>query len=146
MGTAPRSTLYSSEFQLSMQLANNPQNSGTPSVSVAARGHTKMDMPRRALRTNRRLYLCTYDVADDMRRTRLFESLKDHGEHIQFSVFLCELSDMEQAKLVSISKEILHHTEDQLLILDVGPADFDLTLNLTCIGKSWSPQVRCHII
>lgn len=105
-----------------------------------------MDMPRRALRTNRRLYLCTYDVADDKRRTRLFESLKDHGEHIQFSVFLCELSDLEQARLASLAKEILHQTEDQLLILDVGPAGLDLTLNLTCVGKFWSPQVRCHIV
>ena len=103
-------------------------------------------MPSRSVRTNRRLYLCTYDVSDDKRRTRLFELLKDHGDHVQFSVFLCELSDSEYARLVSLSREILNQAEDQLLLLNLGDAGLDFTNHFQCIGKVWTPQVRCHII
>jgi len=102
-------------------------------------------MSRRALNHYRRLYLCTYDVADDKRRTKLFEALKDRGEHVQFSVFLCELNDAERVALVALSREIIHQTDDQLLVLDIGAATVDLTQNLHCIGKEWTPMVRSHI-
>lgn len=107
-------------------------------------------MSGRALKNNRRLYLCTYDVGStkegDRRRDRLFEALKDHGEHVQFSVFLCELTAAEHARLLAIGKEILHQEEDQLLVLDVGPSGLDWTQHLHCLGKIWTPQTRCHII
>ena len=102
-------------------------------------------MSRRALNHYRRLYLCTYDVADDKRRTKLFEALKDRGEHLQFSVFLCELNAAEHAELVALSRELVHCEEDQLIILDIGAVTMDLSQNLDCIGKEWTPQVRSHI-
>ncbi len=102
-------------------------------------------MSRRALNHYRRHYLCTYDVADDKRRTKLFEALKDRGEHIQFSVFLCELNEPERAELVALSRDLIHCDEDQLIILDLGPTHVDLGQSLSCIGKEWTPMVRCHI-
>ncbi len=40
----------------------------------------------------RRRYLITYDISDDKRRARVFKSLRNRGDHLQFSVFLCELN------------------------------------------------------
>ena len=71
----------------------------------------------------RRRYLLTYDVADDKRRTALFEALKDVGEHVQFSVFLAELSRVELEQLRGLARRTIHHDADQLLIVDLGPAD-----------------------
>ena len=105
-----------------------------------------MAMPRRALSSSRRLYLCSYDVADDKRRTRLFEILKDHGEHVQFSLFLCELTAKEYAGLRSLCRDHVHASEDQLLLLDLGSAGLDWAQCLEVLGKVWSPGVRCHII
>ena len=109
-----------------------------------------MVMSRRALTNNRRLYLCTYDVCStkegDRRRDQLFELLKDHGEHVQFSVFLCELTRSEHTRLLGNARAILHETEDQLLVLDVGPSGLDWTQQLRCLGKRWTPQTRCHIV
>ena len=34
----------------------------------------------------------TYDITNDRRRTRVFEALKSYGQHVQYSVFECELS------------------------------------------------------
>ena len=103
-------------------------------------------MSRRTLNNTRRFYLCTYDVADDKRRSKLFEILKDNGEHVQYSVFLCELNAREHATLTAVCREIIHHEQDQLLLLDVGSAIIDLAQNLTSIGKEWTPQIRSHII
>ena len=103
-------------------------------------------MARRSISNNRRIYLCTYDVAEDKRRTKLFELLKDHGEHVQFSVFLCSLTGMEVKRLGATATEIIHQGEDQLLVIDIGADDVDWTSNLACHGKTWSPSVRSQII
>lgn len=107
-------------------------------------------MARREITNNRRIYLCTYDVSSDKdgdkRRTKLFELLKDHGEHVQFSVFLCSLTAMEVKRLGTTASEIIHQEQDQLLVIDIGPDDIDWTTNLACHGKSWSPTVRSQII
>jgi CRISPR-associated protein Cas2 len=96
--------------------------------------------------SRRQTYLCTYDVADDKRRTRLFNLLKDHGEHVQYSVFLCELSPMERANMVGQTTEFLHNEQDQFLIIRVGPECLDWTNHLACVGKGWTPEIRSNII
>ena len=107
-------------------------------------------MARRALRNDRRSYLCTYDVAadkaGDKRRTKLFDLLMDHGEHVQFSVFLCVLTRAEITRLHSSAASILHRDQDQLLVIDLGPDGIDWTSGLICVGKVWTPQVRSRIL
>ena len=103
-------------------------------------------MARRTITNNRRIYLCTYDVADDKRRTKLFELLKDHGEHVQFSVFLCSLTRSELKRLSAVAGEIVHQDQDQLLLVDLGGDDIDWTTQLSCLGKTWTPQVRSRIV
>ena len=103
-------------------------------------------MARREISNNRRIYLCTYDVSEDKRRTKLFELLKDHGEHVQYSVFLCSLTFMEVKHLSASATEIIHQNEDQLLVIDIGPDVTDWMASLSCLGKTWSPAVRSQII
>lgn len=107
-------------------------------------------MARRSLTNNRRSYLCAYDVAadkaGDKRRSKLFELLMDHGEHVQFSVFLCVLTQPEVTRLNAAAEALLHRDHDQLLIIDLGPDGIDWTSGLTCVGKIWTPQVRSRII
>lgn len=103
-------------------------------------------MARRAITNNRRIYLCTYDISDDKRRTMLFELLKDHGEHVQYSVFLCSLTKSEIKQLSTVACKIINQTEDQLLLVDIGADEIDWTTQLSCIGKIWTPLVRSRII
>lgn len=107
-------------------------------------------MARRTLTSTRRSYLCTYDVASDKagdkRRSKLFDLLMDHGEHVQFSVFLCVLTRAEITRLNATAEEILHRDKDQLLVIDLGADGIDWTSGLTCVGKIWTPQVRSRII
>jgi CRISPR-associated protein Cas2 len=41
------------------------------------------------------LYAIAYDIADDRRRHRVHEALKDFGRRVQYSVFECDLKSEE---------------------------------------------------
>ena len=47
----------------------------------------------------RNTYLVCYDITEDKRRDRVFKVCKNHGEHLQFSVFECDLNATELAGL-----------------------------------------------
>ena len=95
---------------------------------------------------SRRRYLVCYDVADDRRRTRIFETLRDQGDHAQYSVFFCELNDRELASLRSELQAWIHEREDQVMILDLGAAENPLETDLTCLGKAYEPRVRVVVV
>jgi len=62
------------------------------------------------------LYVVSYDIPDDRRRTRIHSALTGYGTWVQFSVFECFLDRKQRAKLeVRLHKEI-HHTEDTIRI------------------------------
>ena len=44
-----------------------------------------------------------------------------HGDPLQYSVFLCDLSGMERTGLVSRLKKDLNEAEDSVAIFDLGP-------------------------
>ena len=97
----------------------------------------------------RRRYLLTYDVADDKRRTTLFEALKDVGEHLQFSVFLCELTQAELERLRGFAVRTLHRDEDQLLIVDLGKAGAGrsaLPEDIEAVGRAFDPRPRVLVV
>jgi len=93
----------------------------------------------------RKLYLCSYDVSDDKRRTRLFQLLHNHGEHVQYSVFLCQLDKTEKIALLAKASDILHADADQLLVVAAGSAEKNLELQVVTVGRPWRPMIRSHI-
>ena len=46
----------------------------------------------------RRRYLMAYDVADPKRLRRICTLMEDHGERLQYSVFLCDLTIAKRAE------------------------------------------------
>lgn len=94
----------------------------------------------------RRRYLFSYDIADDKRRTRVFKILEAWGDHAQYSVFFAELNPSERAGLKSRLDKIIHHDEDQILILDLGPLTSPLDEGLECLGKPYNPAARVVVV
>lgn len=88
--------------------------------------------------TTRRHYIVSYDVSDDKRRNKVFDHLEGRGDHAQFSVFFCQLNPAELAQLRSDLAAIIHHTEDQVLIVDLGPAHNPLDGGIECVGKPFT--------
>lgn len=94
----------------------------------------------------RRHFLITYDVADDKRRTKLFNLLEGEGDHAQYSVFFCDLTPAELATLRGRVTEIIHHREDQVLILDLGSANNPLDRDLEVLGSPYAPLARTLVV
>lgn len=94
----------------------------------------------------RRHYLVSYDIADDKRRTAIFNLLEGLGDHVQYSVFLCELSRREITQLRGSLFEMVHRRDDQVMILDLGPAHVALESAMEVIGRPHEPLVRTLIV
>jgi CRISPR-associated protein Cas2 len=94
----------------------------------------------------RRHYLVTYDISDDKRRTEVFQTLLDHGDHAQYSVFFCELSDQELVGLRGLLRRSINASQDQILIVDLGRAARPLETGVESIGRAYSPPIRTFVV
>lgn len=94
----------------------------------------------------RRRYLVSYDVASDKRRTQVFELLLAYGDHVQFSVFLSDLSERELIVLRGKLLELINEREDQVLIVDLGRETRPLENTLEVLGKPYQPATRTMVV
>lgn len=86
----------------------------------------------------RRNYIVTYDIRDDKRLRKVFKICKSYGNHIQYSVFECDLSAAERIEMQEALKTIIHAEQDQVLYIDLGPAAFRGERTVTALGQSYS--------
>lgn len=82
----------------------------------------------------RHRYVVTYDVSDAKRLRRVFKTLRGFGEALQYSVFQCDLSDVERLRLTDALSGIINHAEDRVLIVDLGPTEGRAVLAFECLG------------
>lgn len=82
-----------------------------------------------------RLYVIAYDIADDDRRTDVSDALLSYGRRIQYSVFECVLGDTAWAKLRVQLDGLIHHSEDQILFLDLGALEGRARESVSSLGK-----------
>jgi CRISPR-associated protein Cas2 len=96
--------------------------------------------------TTRRHYIVSYDISDDKRRGKVFDNLEGHGDRAQFSVFFCQLNPRELAQLRSDLTAIIHHAEDQVLLVNLGPAHNPLDGGIECLGKVFAVRSRVIVV
>lgn len=70
-----------------------------------------------------RLYFVTYDICDQKRWRRVFKTIKGYGEWVQLSVFQCRMSPRRLARMCAELDPEIDHVDDQVVIIDLGPAD-----------------------
>jgi CRISPR-associated protein Cas2 len=56
----------------------------------------------------------TYDISEDKRRTKIHRVLKSYGQWMQFSVFECDLSETEYARLRSRLSKLIKPEQDSI--------------------------------
>lgn len=71
----------------------------------------------------RSTYLVCYDIANDKRLRKVFKTCRNYGDHLQYSVFECDLTETELVKFERELDEIINHLEDQVLFVGLGPAE-----------------------
>lgn len=88
------------------------------------------------------LYIVAYDIADARRWRSVFKLMNGYGEWLQLSVFQCRLSRQRHAELVATMDEIIHHSEDHVVMLDLGLAD-SVKPRVVSLGKAdFEPVTR----
>lgn len=96
----------------------------------------------------RRRYLVTYDISDPRRLRKVFKKMCGFGEHLQLSVFLCSLAEIDLARMFGELGDLIHHEEDQVLTIDLGPDPGfgSPKKRIRSIGRAFVPRERSAVI
>lgn len=81
-------------------------------------------------------YIVSYDISDDKRLRRVHRTMKGYGDPLQYSVFRCDLSASERILLIEALSKIINHREDQVMLVDIGPADGRGQWSIETIGRA----------
>jgi CRISPR-associated protein Cas2 len=91
------------------------------------------------------LYIVAYDISDAKRWRRVFRLMNGYGEWLQLSVFQCRLSRRRHAEMVQLLDGIIHHKEDHVITMELGPADA-IRPKVVSLGKDFRPIEREPLI
>ena len=94
----------------------------------------------------RQAYIVSYDISDPKRLRRVYKVMLGFGEHLQLSVFRCELNKRELVELRAKLAKIVHHDQDQVLFVDIGPVDGRGAGSIAYIGRPYAPPQRRSVI
>ena len=85
-------------------------------------------------------FYVTYDVCDPRRLRKVFQILKGAGQHVQLSVFCCDLSARQKEVLLLDLGAVIQPSEDQVLFIDLGPTDGVAPDRVTALGQPHEPR------
>lgn len=91
-------------------------------------------------------YIVTYDITSDERRTLVYKALRGFGDHLQYSVFRCDLSSTDRMRLTATLHPLIDHDEDQILIMDLGPIEGRGATCVDSLGRPYTPPERSVVI
>jgi CRISPR-associated protein Cas2 len=94
----------------------------------------------------RNVYVVCYDISDPKRLRRVYMAMRGFGDHIQLSVFRCELSSRERAEMIAVLTPIIDQDVDQVLIIDVGTAEGRGQAVFEALGRSYTGPERHAIV
>ena len=95
----------------------------------------------------RTTYLVCYDIANDKRLHRVFKTCKNYGDHLQFSVFECDLNQTELTQMQRELTDIISGREDQVLFIALGPSEGRGDRVITALGQPYVKMDEpCYVV
>ncbi len=95
----------------------------------------------------RTTFLVCYDIANEKRLRRVFKICKNHGNHLQFSVFECDLNATERIQLEKKLGEVMKLDEDQVLFVSLGPSEGRGDRVITALGLRYTRlDEPCYVV
>jgi len=95
----------------------------------------------------RSTYIICYDIADDKRLRKVFKTMKAYGDHLQYSVFECQLSPSDLIQCRQRLSEIINHAHDQILFINLGPSEGRGERTIAALGQPYNPiDAACMIV
>lgn len=87
----------------------------------------------------RHTYLVCYDISNDLRLRKVHKTMRGFGDHLQYSVFECQLTRTDLARCRHLLSEIMNHREDQVLFVDLGAVEGRGDRVISALGRPYSP-------
>ena len=87
----------------------------------------------------RNSYLVCYDISDEKRLAKVGKIMRGFGDRIQYSVFECQLTRADLARCRHRLSEVIDHRADQVLFVDLGPAEGRGDRVITSLGRAYTP-------
>lgn len=95
----------------------------------------------------RSTYIVAYDICDDRRWRKVFSTMRNYGDHLQLSVFECQLTPLDLVHLRSQLDAVINHQQDQVLFILLGPSTGRGDRVITALGKPYAPlDAPCVIV
>jgi CRISPR-associated protein Cas2 len=94
----------------------------------------------------RQTYIVSYDISHPRRLRKVFKLMRGYGDHLQLSVFRCELAARELFELRGKLGAVIKHDADQVLFVDVGPAEGRGRGCITALGRPYTHAERHAIV
>lgn len=95
----------------------------------------------------RTTYLVCYDIADEKRLRRVYRICRNHGNHIQFSIFECDLTKAERTRLETELTEVMNLDADQVLFVSLGPSEGRGERVITALGMPYTRMdAPCYVV
>lgn len=91
-------------------------------------------------------FIVSYDITSDRRRALVYKTLRGFGDHIQYSVFRCDLSPRERIELVAALHPLIDHDEDQILLIDLGPVEGRASQCIASLGRTYGNPEHVAIV
>jgi CRISPR-associated protein Cas2 len=94
----------------------------------------------------RHTFIVTYDISDPKRLRKVYKLMLGWGDHLQLSVFHCELNQRELIELRTELARVIRHTEDQVLFVDVGTVESKAPDTIVSLGRAYCDPERTAIV
>ncbi|HEX4130379.1 MAG TPA: CRISPR-associated endonuclease Cas2 [Pirellulales bacterium] len=95
----------------------------------------------------RNTFLVCYDIRDDKRLRKVFKTMRDFGDHLQYSIFECQFTAIDLARCRHTLGELIKHNEDQVLFVDLGPTAGRGERVITALGQPYtSIDAPCIVV
>lgn len=82
-------------------------------------------------------YLVCYDICDDKRLRKVFNLMRGFGDHLQYSIFECQFTASDLVRCREALRDVIKHSEDQVLFVNLGPAEGRGDRVITALGKPY---------
>ncbi len=86
----------------------------------------------------RNTFLVCYDVSNELRLRKVHKTMCGFGDRLQYSVFEWQFSPSDLARCRHAIGELIHHREDQVLFVNLGPAEGRGDRVITALGRAYT--------
>jgi len=95
----------------------------------------------------RNTYLVCYDIADEKRLRQVFKICCNFGDHLQYSIFECDLGSQEKIAMERELTGAINADEDQVLFVSLGPTEGRGDRVITALGLPYARfDSPCYVL